>query len=37
MWVGQALRLRMSAAAFRRWFFEGLLGLGLYLSGRVVV
>jgi uncharacterized membrane protein YfcA len=31
MWIGQALRLRMSPATFRRWFFAGLLLLGGYL------
>jgi uncharacterized membrane protein YfcA len=31
MWVGQALRLRMRPDVFRRWFFLGLLLLGLYL------
>jgi uncharacterized protein len=36
MWVGQAIRMHMSAAAFRRWFFAGLLVLGLYLVGRAV-
>jgi uncharacterized membrane protein YfcA len=31
MWLGQGLRARLSPAAFRVWFFAGLLGLGLYL------
>jgi hypothetical protein len=31
MWVGQTLRLRLSPALFRRWFFAGLLLLGIYL------
>ncbi len=31
MLLGQALRSRISAAAFRRWFFGGLLALGAYL------
>jgi uncharacterized membrane protein YfcA len=31
MWIGQAIRLRMSPTAFRRWFFVGLLLLGIYL------
>jgi hypothetical protein len=31
MWVGQALRLRLSAAMFRRCFFIGMLLLGAYL------
>jgi len=34
MWLGQALRLRLSEAKFRRSFFGGLLLLGLYLAGR---
>jgi uncharacterized membrane protein YfcA len=36
MWIGQALRLRMQPAIFRRWFFVGLLLLGLYLIARSV-
>lgn len=31
MLIGQALRNRISAASFRRWFFSGLLLLGAYL------
>jgi len=31
MWIGQVLRLRLSPAKFRRWFFAALLLLGLYL------
>jgi hypothetical protein len=34
MWFGQKVRLRMAPAVFRRWFFLGLLALGLYLAGR---
>ncbi len=34
MWLGQRLRGRISAAAFRRWFFIGLVGLGIYMLGR---
>lgn len=34
MWLGQAIRLRLSPAAFRTWFFSGMLLLGLYLAGR---
>lgn len=34
MWVGQTIRLHMSAPTFRRWFFVGLLLLGLYLVAR---
>jgi uncharacterized membrane protein YfcA len=33
MWIGQIVRLRLDQATFRRWFFIGLLALGLYLSG----
>ena len=36
MWVGQAIRAHMSTAAFRRWFFAGLLALGLYLVARSI-
>ena len=31
MWVGQAVRLRLPPALFRRCFFAGLLGLGVHL------
>jgi uncharacterized protein len=31
MWIGQAIRFRMSPTVFRRWFFVGLLLLGIYL------
>jgi len=34
MWVGQAIRLQLSPDAFRKWFFAGLLLLGLYLVVR---
>jgi uncharacterized protein len=34
MWIGQALRLALSPATFRRIFFVGLLLLGLYLAAR---
>jgi uncharacterized protein len=37
MWLGQIVRLRMAPAVFRRWFFLGLLVLGLYLVGRSVL
>jgi uncharacterized membrane protein YfcA len=30
MWIGQKIRTRLSPAAFRRWFFLGLLILGIY-------
>ena len=34
MWAGQALRLRLEPATFRRWFFAGLAVLGAYLTLR---
>ncbi len=34
MWLGQRLRGRIPAVAFRRWFFIGLVGLGIYMLGR---
>jgi uncharacterized membrane protein YfcA len=34
MWLGQMARVRMAPAVFRRWFFFGLLVLGVYLMGR---
>ena len=34
MWLGQVLRMRMSHATFGRWFFIGLLLLGIYLALR---
>jgi uncharacterized membrane protein YfcA len=37
MWLGQTIRLRLSPAAFRRWFFAGLLLLGLYLVARSAI
>jgi len=37
MWLGQALRMRMQPAAFRRWFFAGLLMLGIYLMARSAI
>jgi uncharacterized membrane protein YfcA len=37
MWLGQAIRLRMSSTTFQRWFFAGLLLLGLYLMVQSVV
>ena len=36
MWVGQLLRLRLSPATFRRWFFIGLALLGAYLVVRAM-
>jgi uncharacterized membrane protein YfcA len=37
MWIGQIVRLRLPPAAFRRWFFVGLLLLGVYLIARSVL
>jgi len=37
MSIGQAIRRRMSPAAFRQWLLAGLLLLGLYLAVRSVV
>jgi len=37
MWIGQAVRLRLSPAVFRRWFFVALLLLGLYLVAESVI
>jgi uncharacterized protein len=37
MWIGQTLRLRMQPTTFRRWFFVGLLLLGVYLVVRSVI
>lgn len=34
MWLGQVIRLRLSPAAFRKWFFASLFLLGLYLVAR---
>jgi uncharacterized membrane protein YfcA len=34
MWIGQAIRLRMSPTTFRKWFFTGLMALGVYLAVR---
>jgi uncharacterized membrane protein YfcA len=34
MALGQRMRERMSPAVFRRWFFAGLLALGLYMVAR---
>jgi uncharacterized membrane protein YfcA len=34
MWAGQKLRQGMSEAAFRRWFFAGLVALGAWLALR---
>ncbi|NVN88207.1 MAG: sulfite exporter TauE/SafE family protein [Rhodopseudomonas sp.] len=37
MFVGQAVRSRMDAAAFRRWFLIAMMGLGCYLAGSALV
>jgi hypothetical protein len=37
MWIGQILRLRLSPERFRRWFFAGLLILGIYLVVGAIV
>lgn len=36
MFLGQAMRARVTAASFRRWFFLGLMALGFYLVGRTL-
>jgi uncharacterized protein len=37
MWIGQIVRLRLDQATFRRWFFIGLLFLGLYLTSAPIL
>ena len=37
MAIGQRVRMRLSPPVFRRWFFTGLLLLGLYLAARSMV
>lgn len=37
MWIGQIIRQRISAQAFRMCFFTALLLLGLYLVARSVI
>ena len=37
MWLGTALRQKLQPAAFLRWFFIGLLLLGIYLTVRSLV
>lgn len=34
MFVGQRIRSRLEPAAFRRWFFVGLIALGVYMLAR---
>jgi len=36
MYLGQLLRGRMDADTFRRWFFYGLIALGLYMAARAI-
>jgi hypothetical protein len=36
MALGQAVRARLAPPVFRRWFFVGLLALGIYLVGRAL-
>jgi len=36
MFIGQALRTRMPADAFRRWFLIAMIFLGLYIAGAAV-
>lgn len=37
MFIGQLVRARLDADAFRRWFLVGILLLGLYLVGSTIV
>jgi len=37
MRLGQAVRLRLSPATFRLWFFAGLVALGAYLAARGLI
>ena len=37
MFVGQRVRDRLEPAAFRRWFFVGLMVLGLYMLVRALM
>jgi uncharacterized protein len=36
MFIGQALRSRMQAEAFRRWFLIAMIFLGIYLTGSAI-
>jgi uncharacterized protein len=36
MFIGQAVRTRMPAEAFRRWFLVAMIFLGLYLAGSAI-
>lgn len=37
MFIGQQVRSRLDAQAFRRWFFAGLVLLGLYMLGKALL
>jgi uncharacterized protein len=37
MFIGQRVRSRLDAQAFRRWFFGGLVLLGLYMLGKALL
>jgi len=37
MWLGQLLRQRISAVLFRRWFFTGLLVIGVTFLGKFLL
>ncbi len=37
MAIGQRLRSKLEPAVFRRWFFVGLIMLGLYMFGKAVI
>jgi uncharacterized protein len=36
MFIGQAVRTRMHAEAFRRWFLKAMILLGIYLVGSAI-
>ena len=36
MFIGQALRTRMPADAFRYWFLIAMIFLGLYIAGAAI-
>jgi uncharacterized membrane protein YfcA len=37
MWIGQRARAKLEAETFRRWFFAGLIALGLYMFTRALL
>jgi uncharacterized protein len=37
MWIGTRVRLRLNQAAFRRWFFVGLIALGVYMVAKATL